>query len=187
MCCSGGKVHRPPFKELPVPLNSLLFGAHPDSEHFLNSFRKYNSSFQMASFGAKLVIEGNFMPAHKVKGEVYHLMGNLLPAPQEEPKCLQIYFLGDDDWETRIRCANLSDVKPTLISQLQNMLHDCKNYVKDFKYAIESVPKDNKQFQVVIHADRPPDAHRGRFDEPAANEEAVLIVGQTFEKRDIVS
>jgi hypothetical protein len=67
------------------------------------------------------------------------------------------------------------------------MLHDCSNYVIDFKYAIESVPKDSKQFQVIIHADRkPPDAQRGRFNRPTVNEVAVVIVGHTFEKRDVV-
>ena len=187
MCCSNGKIDLPSFEELPEPLNSLVFGELPESEHFLNLIRKYNSSFQMTSFGAKRIIEGNYMPTFKVQGQVYHLVGSLLPALQEEPKFLQIYFVGDDEREAHIRCTNFNDVRPALIAQLQVMLHGCNNYVKDLKSAIESVPKDDKQFQVIIHADRkPPDAHRGRFNEPAANEVAILIVGQTFEKRDIV-
>jgi hypothetical protein len=79
-----------------------LFGAHPDSEHFLSSIRKYNSSFQKTSFGVKLVIERNFMPTFKVQEQENHLVESLLPASQEEPKFLQIYFLGDDGRETRI-------------------------------------------------------------------------------------
>ncbi|XP_066434063.1 uncharacterized protein [Eleutherodactylus coqui] len=188
MCCCSGKVQLPPFRDLPILLNSLFIEEHPESEHFLNSIRKYNSAFQMTSFGAKQVVEGNCMPTFKVQGQVYHLIGSLLPSPEYQHTFLQIYFVGDEEEQINIRCKNASVVNHNLIRQLQRMLHDCNPYIKDFKSAVESLPSDDKdQFQIVIHAERNPvNAHKGCFNKPTVNEVAVVIVGQTFEKRDIV-
>ncbi|GFV04817.1 OTU domain-containing protein [Trichonephila clavipes] len=57
----------------------------------------------------------------------------------------------------------------------------------DFKAAIDSVPKDQKEFKVVINAERKPfEEHKGRFTASQTKEVAVVIFGQEFEKRDIV-
>ena len=131
--------------------------------------------------------EGNFRTTFKVQGQVYHRVGSLLPGPQQEPKFMQIYFVGEDERETQIRCSIFADVKAGLVSQLQKILHDHNIYVRDFKAAIDSVPKKQKDFKVVIHADkRPVDAHKGRYNNPTTSEVALVIVGQEFEKRDIV-
>lgn len=57
--------------------------------------RVYNSAFQMTSFGANEIRHGDFMPTFKVQGQVHHLAGSLLPNNPDEPKFLQIYFMGD--------------------------------------------------------------------------------------------
>ncbi|XP_023225002.1 uncharacterized protein LOC111625972 [Centruroides sculpturatus] len=111
MCCSAGKVQLPAFLPLPEPLNSLLMGLHPEHIHFMDCIRKYNACFQMTSFGAKQVIEDRFMPIFKVQGQVYHLIGSLQPLPQKTPQFLQIYFVGEDERETSLRCSIFSDVK----------------------------------------------------------------------------
>lgn len=46
----------------------------------------------MTSFGAKEIREGNFMPTFKVQGQIYHFIGNLLPAEGAQPEFSQIYF-----------------------------------------------------------------------------------------------
>ncbi|CAF1609374.1 unnamed protein product [Rotaria magnacalcarata] len=51
MCCSGGKVKLPELHPPPEPLKSLMSGTTPESKHFLDNIRKYNSCFQMTSFG----------------------------------------------------------------------------------------------------------------------------------------
>ncbi|UYV76495.1 hypothetical protein LAZ67_14000723 [Cordylochernes scorpioides] len=53
MCCLNGKVRLPLIDLPPEPLRSLLSGENSDSVHFLRNIRKYNSCFQMTSFGAK--------------------------------------------------------------------------------------------------------------------------------------
>ncbi|XP_023232369.1 uncharacterized protein LOC111632222 [Centruroides sculpturatus] len=95
MCCARGKVVLPNIQEPPQPIKDLLSGSNPLSAHFLNNIRKYNTLFQMTSFGAKEIHEGNFMPKFKVEGQVYHLIGSLLPPSDQSPQFLQIYFISD--------------------------------------------------------------------------------------------
>lgn len=47
-----------------------------------------------------------------------------------------------------------SSVQPKLVSQLQKSLHEHNKYIIDFKAAIDLVPKDQKEFKVVINADK---------------------------------
>lgn len=123
------------------------------------------------------------MPTFKVQGQVYHLLGSFLPANKEEPKFLQIYFLSDE--KSDVRCKTNPVLNPTIVKDLQIILHQNNKYIKSFKTAIECQPTDN--FSVVIQADtKSANAHKGRFKAPTVNEVAVLIDGQNFEKRDIV-
>ncbi|XP_054720603.1 uncharacterized protein LOC129230227 [Uloborus diversus] len=187
LCCSGGKVQLPPLPPPPEPLYSLLMGHHPDHRHFIDRIRQYNGCFQMTSFGAKQIKETGFMPTFKVQGQVYHLCGSLLPETEQQAQFLQIYFVGDDEKEAHIRSHNYPGVKPDLVKQLQHMLHEVNNYIKDLKTALDKVPLECRNFQVMIHADRmPANAHKGRFNAPSANEVALVIVGQQFQQRDII-
>ncbi|XP_063924679.1 uncharacterized protein LOC135138632 [Zophobas morio] len=172
MCCAGGKVQLPTFKPLPEPLHSLIMGLHPE---------------QVTSFGAKKIMEDGFMPTFKVQGQVYHLVDSLLPLPQQDPQFLQIYFIGEDEREANLRCSNFSGVKPNLVKQLQAMLHEKNSYIRDLKTTLQKVPEDCEKFEVVIHADRKPaNAHIGRYNAQTTSEVALVIVGQQFDKRDIV-
>ena len=53
----------------------------------------------MTYFGAKEVKKGNFMLTFKVQGQVYGRIGSFMPAPQQQPSFLQIYFVSDNDNE----------------------------------------------------------------------------------------
>jgi hypothetical protein len=76
MCCSGGKVRLPALRPPPEPLESLMSGTTSQSKHFLENIRKYNSCFQMTSFGAtNQVSEPSFMATFKVQGQVHQLVG----------------------------------------------------------------------------------------------------------------
>lgn len=121
------------------PVHSLLTNNHLESNHFLAKTRNYNRCFQMTSFGAKEVHEGNFMPTFKIQGQVYHRIGSLLPSPEQIPSFLQIYFVGDDEIEVDIRSGLLNNLKPCLVNELQKCLHNNNPYIRDFKSTIESV------------------------------------------------
>lgn len=66
MCCANGKVKLSALNTPPEPLRSLINGTAPQSKHFLANIQKYNSCFQMTSFGATHIIRDNFMPTFKV-------------------------------------------------------------------------------------------------------------------------
>jgi PIF1-like helicase/Helitron helicase-like domain at N-terminus len=192
MCCSGGKVKLPPFASPPEPLKSLLDGTNPLSAHFLNNIRSYNNCFQMTSFGANEVREGNFMPTFKVHGQVYHRVGSLLPVQDQQgnqapSKILQIYFMGDTNREKDVRKSfNPKATRDEIILGLQEMLHSHNHYIKGFKVAIEKMT--TSESRVVIRADKKPDgAHPRLFNAPIEEEIAVLMIGDpSISRRDIV-
>ncbi|KAL4090448.1 hypothetical protein QTP88_025283 [Uroleucon formosanum] len=95
MCCNNGKVQLPSFEHFRDPLNSLLMDRHPHHNHFMDFIRKYN----------------RFMPTFKVQGQVYHLVGSFMHKPDQNAQILQIYFVGEDETEIRLRWANFPDVK----------------------------------------------------------------------------
>ncbi|KAL0852606.1 hypothetical protein ABMA27_016944 [Loxostege sticticalis] len=189
MCCSAGKVQLEPFKQLPEPdckVYSLVKRLHPNHVHFLDNIRKYNACFQMTSFGGKQIKEGGFSPTIKIQEQVYHLIGSILPEPGQDARFLQIYFVGEDDREANIRCSKFPDLRPNLIKQLQLMLHEVNPYIKGLKTAIDKI-SPSESFKFVIHADKKPQReHKGRFNAPTANEVAVVLVDQHFDRRDII-
>ncbi|RCN48933.1 hypothetical protein ANCCAN_05042 [Ancylostoma caninum] len=186
MCCSGGKVKLPPLNPPPEPLLSYMPGTTTESKHFLQNIRRYNSCFQMTSFGTTATVqEGGFMPTFKVKGQIYHRVGSLLPLPSETPKFLQIYFMGDEEQEVNQRCENTDGTRRNIVLNLQRMFHQHNNLVKVFKTALERMPTD--EYRIVIRADkRPAGEHERRFNAPTVNEVAVVMVEDEFERRDII-
>ena len=85
MCCNNRKVKLDPLLEPPESLKELMKGDSDEAKHFLSNTRKYNSCFQMTSFGANVKREAGFMPTFRVQGQDYHRVGSLLPLPHEAP------------------------------------------------------------------------------------------------------
>ncbi|GFY63907.1 uncharacterized protein TNIN_23161 [Trichonephila inaurata madagascariensis] len=158
ICCSSGKVLLDSFQQPPEPL-SLLCGKHDQSQYFLNNIRRYNSAFQM-TFGAKTVLEGNYMPTFKIQGQLYHLIGSLLPVDNARESFLQIYFVSDYmlQRDARLRC--FPNLNPMLVECLQSMLIEIKSYIRDFKTALQSFPPNSNEndYKIVINADGRPSA-----------------------------
>ncbi|GBM52070.1 hypothetical protein AVEN_131090-1 [Araneus ventricosus] len=101
-------------------------GNHPKSKEFLSMIRKYNSTFQMTSFGTSLLMLDYtvFMSTFRIQGQVYHKPGSLMWLPNEEAKFLQIYFLGNEEAEAKRRCKLIPGTTKSLIESLQKMLHE---------------------------------------------------------------
>lgn len=186
MCCSNGKVKLMRLDPPGEPLKSLMSGDTAASRHFLENIRRYNSCFQMTSFGAtKHVTEGGFMPTFKIQGQVYHQVGSLLPVPETDPQFLQIYFMGDSTAEANHRRTLFPNTRPNIVEGLQRFLHENNSYVQLFKFALERMPTD--EYKVVIRADKTPRGeHQRKFNAPTSDEVAIVMSGNTFEKRDIV-
>ena len=185
MCCKNGKVKLPDLENPPDQLQQLMSGDSANSRHFLKNMRKYNSCFQMTSFGAtNIVDQQGFATTFKVQGQVYHRAGSLLPMPDQKTQFLQLYFIGNEEMEANQRCEIIPNTKQEIVISLQAMLHEHNALVKTFKTALEEMPTD--EYKIVISADRTPAGeHAGRYNAPTANEVAVILTGE-FEKRDIV-
>ncbi|UYV67936.1 hypothetical protein LAZ67_5002546 [Cordylochernes scorpioides] len=189
MCCSNGKVRLPLIDLPPEPLRSLLSGENSDSVHFLRNIRKYNSCFQMTSFGAENQTHSvTFPTTFSIQGQVYHRIGSLMPSENQPSRFLQIYFMGNDDADdiqTDRRCQQIQGVRRNIVQGLQRMLHQHNLLVQQFKTALENLPSD--AYRVVVNADRtPPGQHPRRYNAPTADEVAVVLAGNQFCSRDIV-
>jgi hypothetical protein len=186
MCCSNGKVKLPALLEPIDPLRAYMSGTNAESNHFLANIRRYNSCFQMTSFGATTrVQETGFMPTFKVQGQVYHMCGSLLPQPNNDAKFLQIYFMGDEQLEVDQRCKYIPGTRKDIVLKLQRFLHLHNNFIQVFKTALEKMPTN--EYQIIIHADkRPTGEHERCFNAPTVNEVAVVIAGNESSHRDII-
>ncbi|GBM74318.1 hypothetical protein AVEN_193308-1 [Araneus ventricosus] len=185
MCCSGGKVQLPRLVDPLEPLRTLLIGASAEAKHFLTNIRRYNSCFQMTSFGTtKEIRESGYMPTFKVQGQVYHRIGSLYPLPNEKPKFLQIYFVGDGTQQAEQRCKNVPQTRQDIVLQLQDLLNHHNCYVHSFKSAMNKI---SPEFKVVILADKTSHGeHKRRFNAPATDEVALIMVGEQHGARDII-
>ncbi|GBM09850.1 hypothetical protein AVEN_5598-1 [Araneus ventricosus] len=86
--------------------------------------RKYNSSFQMTSFGTSLPMLDStvFMPTFRTQGQVYHKP--LMSLHNEEAKFHQIYFPRNEETEAKRRCKLIPGTTKSLIESLQKLLHE---------------------------------------------------------------
>ncbi|KAL8606455.1 hypothetical protein ACOMHN_015544 [Nucella lapillus] len=140
----------------------------------------------MTSFGAdKDVTNHGFFTTFKVQGQCYHIIGSLLPLPNEEPKYVQVYFMNNSAEEANQRCRLNDGVDFDIITDLQAMLHSTHPYIESFKYALGKMKEQDHK--VVINADnRPEGEHARRFNAPVSNEVGILMVGEQHGNRDIV-
>ncbi|GBM90194.1 hypothetical protein AVEN_239939-1 [Araneus ventricosus] len=185
MCRNGGKVQLPRLMDPPESLRTLLIGDSAEAKQFLTNIRGYNSCFQMTSFGTtKEIRESGYMPTFKVQGQVYHRIVSLYSLPNEEPKFLQIYFVGDSAEQAEQRCKNVPQTRQDIVLQLQGMLdhHNC--YVQSFKSALNKI---SPEFKVVILADKTPHGEHERcFNAPKTDEVALIMVGEQHGAMDIL-
>ncbi|UYV62971.1 hypothetical protein LAZ67_2002684, partial [Cordylochernes scorpioides] len=185
-CCKNGKVYLSPPQLPPDELFSLMSGNSSESNHFLRNIRKYNSCFQMTSFGATSFSEESVFPTtFRVQGQVYHRAGSLLPSLDQPPQFLQIFFVEDAQLEVNQRCHFSSALRHGTVLCLQRMFHRCNQLIKIFKTALENMPSD--EYKLVIRADKTPSGeHERRFNAPQSNDVAVVLSADEFNQRDII-
>ncbi|VDM94649.1 unnamed protein product [Onchocerca ochengi] len=153
MCCAAGKIKLPLLEEPPEPLKTLLAGYTAELKRFLSKIRKYNSCFQITSFGAEIVTT-HFMQTFKVEGKIYHKACSLFTLPDGQHKFLQMYFIGDSNDELNARCGIHNDIERSIVSPLQQLFHEKNNLVRLFKTAIDMMPSETHK--IVIHDNKTP-------------------------------
>ncbi|XP_026476448.1 uncharacterized protein LOC113382110 [Ctenocephalides felis] len=150
----------------------LAFNYDPEIDYSSHSLITIGNMDKMTSFGATKVFENedgrNFESTFKIQGQVYHQIGSLFPMPDVNPKFLQIYFMGDDERQTNMRCE---------FNHIQLM--------KERDITLSS-RLENDDYAIIIRADKVPvGEHAGAYNVPTVNEVAVVIAGDLCEGRDI--
>lgn len=143
----------------------------------------------MTSFGATKVVRANFMPTFRVQGQIYHRMASILPIPGEDPKFLQIYFIGqaDDNNQVQQRQHYNPGTKQQIVADLQIMLHANNQLVRTFKQAKDDSRLSSDDHFIAIHADKTPAGqHQGRYNAPTVADVAILMIGDPVAPRDII-
>ena len=82
----------------------------------------------MTSFEAN-IFEESFMPKFKVQGQVYHLVGPLLPEKDKPFQFLQIYFISHYNEQANVRLGDFQNLNKSLIMELQDCFHQVNPYV----------------------------------------------------------
>lgn len=143
----------------------------------------------MTSFGASKICDlssdgRNFETTFKIQGQVYHKIGSLMPMPNEDPKFLQIYFMGSCEERVTTRCQYnfIEQAEERAIVVLLEIFLENRNHL--FKRVSPQLKNDN--YQIVIKADKVPSGeHAGRFNAPTVDEVAIIMVGDPVDNRSI--
>ncbi|GFW00789.1 helitron_like_N domain-containing protein [Trichonephila clavipes] len=132
----------------------------------------------MTSFGADNIVSmQGFCPTFTIQGQIYQTIGSLLPATNTQPKCLQIYSMGDKKAQVNRRSEYVRGVERNTVQKVQQVLNDRNILVHGFKMAKDRVTSDN--YNVGIHPNRiPRGEHERRFNAPTTKEIAAVVVSR---------
>ena len=127
-----------------------------------------------------------FNPSFRIQGQVYHLIGSIVPTQGESHKFAQIYFIGDEDSEVATRSAIVDGLKPDIIRGINQLLHEDNRYAEIFKVAKEIFEEEESPTNVKIvinETKRPSGEHFRRYNRPLSDEIAVLMPNDATSKR----
>ncbi|KAG4924633.1 hypothetical protein JHK87_050173 [Glycine soja] len=165
LCCGDGKIQLPILHDAPQPLRQLLFDRRDSqAKKFQQNIRLYNLMFAFTSLGVKVGTSystGRGPPTLRIHGQSHHLIGSLLPMPDNSPKFAQLYIY-DTENEVNNRLSQYPMARDKLGSSA----------VCDLKLKLIS--------------DRQTDGRL--YNLPNASEVAALIVGDkhTTNNKDII-
>ena len=198
ICCDNGKFALQPFPAPPEFLMQLWIGQDIQSRLFREFVRSLNNSLALASMKVKEFMPpgSTYNPSVVVQGKPYHRIGPLQASTGDDtPKFAQIYVHDPlhENEEASIRLDHVHlpqgissakrDVLHSLLVQLQNLLHTCNPYVRDFKTACEI--QEVSGAQLVINANvRPAGEHVRRYNSGLT--EISVLVDEEPGPRDIV-
>ena len=118
-----------------------------------------------------------FNPSFRIQGQVYHLIGSIVPTEGESPKFAQIYFIDNEESEIATRSAIVDGLKPDIIRGINHLLHESNHYIEVFKVAKEIFEQENTHTS---------GEHYRRYNRPLSDEIGVLMPNDAANNRDIV-
>lgn len=190
-CCLQGKIELPMLQQLPTELKNLFYGSDVQSKHFLENIRSYNAAFAFVSLGLNLQPQNDpELPTsgprqYKIKGELWHSLGSLLPPEGKPPVYAQLYFVAP---ETALQkhLANNQHHGTGLNPIVMQSIHDCltheNNFINIYKSAFEifqNLERDNPESLSTAHVklqfSNKNDSRR--YNMPTADEVAAVLPG----------
>ena len=186
-CCSNGSFSIK-LPDIPEPLKTKLIY----DINFRKNIRKYNNSLALCSWGVDSP-EPKSWPNIKFQGRVYHSLGSIHPESGESRKWAQCYIhdgsiTAEEEADSRMKLQiDSHDMNKNTLVELQNMLHLCNPYVKDFK-TMGEIPEDQVlevKFILKMHGKPPPTVHPKTFNLPTCQEVALIGLDERPAKGDI--
>jgi hypothetical protein len=154
-----------------------------DAKDFRQRIRSYNNALAFTSVGANLDTSvaqpGNY--TYRLRGELYHRMGSLLPQPGEAPKFAQLY-ISDPHAELDGRMGNFGDLNRDTLQLLQTMLYACNPYASIYQMAVERLQGGAIELSIRLMNDHRTNLRH--YNAPIANEVGALMVGGDVDEAD---
>ncbi|KAL6742312.1 hypothetical protein Aduo_015474 [Ancylostoma duodenale] len=142
----------------------------------------------MASMGAQLdTPRGSGPYCFRIHGQIYHSVGPLTPAQGIPPQYGQLYILDTDDAAAE-RMGNPANVHcdPIVMQRLTTWFHANNEYARTFKMMGDVIRDEEERARLERRPtatigrifETAPNLDRRRYNIPAANEIAVVYVGE---------
>jgi hypothetical protein len=132
ICCAHGKVLLPDLLEPPPYLLNLYTSLESDAVSFRKNIKRYNNVLACTSFGASIdTIPSQGISNFRIHGQVYHLIGPLLPEEGQRPAFAQLYIY-DSEHENEYRNNVMQDLDNNILQNLLKMLDECNPYIQNF-------------------------------------------------------
>nr|XP_011470514.1 PREDICTED: uncharacterized protein LOC101290818 [Fragaria vesca subsp. vesca] len=190
-CCKEGRVRLPSARPTPAFLEELLDPRNGgQSSGFRENIRAYNTMFAFTSIGANVdpsVTDGLGPSVYKICGQVYHLMGSLIPPEGESPKFAQLYIY-DTQNEVENRQRVVQGLNEFIVQGLITMFNETNELVRFYRTIRDKY--DDRSLRslslTILDNER---AKERQYQAPASSEVAGLIVGDVgmFDsERDVV-
>ncbi len=177
VCCANGKVRLMPLLKPPPYLMNLYTSSESEADSFRRNARSYNSLLACTSFGANVndEFQGRGVSNFSIHGQIYHLIGPLLPEEGQIPRFAQLYIY-DTEHEIRNRLSLMQNLDATILQNLQNILNMVNPYIHVFRQARDIFQtSETSNVSMVIHSDRTQDLRR--YGAPTSSDVAALMIG----------
>ena len=132
----------------------------------------------MTNFDCNEVSMAGFNPSFRIQGQVYHLIGSIIPTQADSHKFAQIYFINNEESEVATRSAILNGLKPDIIRGINQLLHQTNHYIELFKVAKEIFQQEDTptNVRIVINETKRPSGEQSRrYNNPLSDEIGVLM------------
>jgi len=189
-CCNGGSTVLPVLEDYPDLLKALLTETVPTntgqlkrsarSAAFHSMIRQYNNAFAFTSLGVNLdekmirATEGVY--TFRIHGALYHRMGPLDTAPNEQPGWAQLYLYDSRDERLNLRLDRYDGLDPATLSNIQDVVEQCNPYMQFYINNSQRLHEDSNltiRLQIVDPTEQGKDPRT--YNRPTTDEVAAII------------